>query len=693
MAGRAVVEIEMQDAKAQNTLGGLNEKLGILRKQKEGVEVGSKAFKDLATEIQQTESKVKTLNKQMEGLEPQQKAEAFLKMGEGIAGGFVAAQGAMTLMGLESENLERVQAKVQGAIAIAMGVRMMSEAALMATTAKRVALEKIAIAQTKMGIAVIKLAGKAAKIYAAGLKLVGIAANVSSKGMKVLKIAIMSTGIGLLVVAIGTIAAYWDDIVEFATGVSSEMRDQLASATAAKDAALENMEATEGSTNQLKLAGKSQREILQLKMKDIEAAITASEIEMQRQKSVNESQYQTAKANKEILQGLLAFLMAPMDAIVSLYNDIVYYIPGVEQVRLPSEWIADKVFDPEGVKAEGEALIKEMEGNINKLKEKHAGFQLEVNAIDKAGSDSRSAAAAKAREEEVQRLNKFLQEMQKAYDEAHLTAEETELKAAKAKYDRLIAEAEHFGYSTIELEADRLAAIKEIEDRYAQEKKDKIQDILDFQTGANEMDLINAEREYDKKIELAEELNMDTTELYKLKELELQRTRNEHELAEQEEYTALQDAKLEARVAFSDGVASIMTEMVGLFGEGTKASKAAALAEIAINTGAGFMSGLRIAQKSADATGPGAMLAFPIFYATQIAAVLGAVKKAKSALGAGGGGASPPPVPKAAPQKSGNFTLKASGSGDAGIAKAYVVTDEMSDSQAQLADIRRRSTI
>ena len=136
-----------------------------------------------------------------------------------------------------------------------------------------------------------------------------------------------------------------------------------------------------------------------------------------------------------------------------------------------------------------------------------------------------------------------------------------------------------------------------------------------------------------------------------------------------------------------------MTEMVGLFGEGTKASKAAALAEIAINTGAGFMSGLRIAQKSADATGPGAMLAFPIFYATQIAAVLGAVKKAKSALGAGGGGASPPPVPKAAPQKSGNFTLKASGSGDAGIAKAYVVTDEMSDSQAQLADIRRRSTI
>jgi hypothetical protein len=67
-----------------------------------------------------------------------------------------------------------------------------------------------------------------------------------------------------------------------------------------------------------------------------------------------------------------------------------------------------------------------------------------------------------------------------------------------------------------------------------------------------------------------------------------------------------------------------------------------ALAEIATGTAVGFIQGLDIAQKGAKATGPAAPFAFPIFYATQIAAILGAVGRAKSALASspGGGGGS-----------------------------------------------------
>jgi hypothetical protein len=46
----------------------------------------------------------------------------------------------------------------------------------------------------------------------------------------------------------------------------------------------------------------------------------------------------------------------------------------------------------------------------------------------------------------------------------------------------------------------------------------------------------------------------------------------------------------------------------------------------------GFIQGLDIAQKGAKATGPAAPFAFPIFYAAQIAAVLGAAGKAKAIL-------------------------------------------------------------
>jgi len=47
---------------------------------------------------------------------------------------------------------------------------------------------------------------------------------------------------------------------------------------------------------------------------------------------------------------------------------------------------------------------------------------------------------------------------------------------------------------------------------------------------------------------------------------------------------------------------------------------------------------LRIAQQSAQATGPGAAFAFPIFYATQVAAILSAASRAKAILSSGGRG-------------------------------------------------------
>jgi hypothetical protein len=58
-----------------------------------------------------------------------------------------------------------------------------------------------------------------------------------------------------------------------------------------------------------------------------------------------------------------------------------------------------------------------------------------------------------------------------------------------------------------------------------------------------------------------------------------------------------------------------------LFKRYRSSKKAAALAEIAIGSAIGLINGLDIAQKSAKG-GPAAAFAFPIFYATQVAAVL-----------------------------------------------------------------------
>jgi hypothetical protein len=103
---------------------------------------------------------------------------------------------------------------------------------------------------------------------------------------------------------------------------------------------------------------------------------------------------------------------------------------------------------------------------------------------------------------------------------------------------------------------------------------------------------------------------------------------------------AVETAKAEFVQASRDAI----TALGSLFEEGSAAAKAAALVDIAIGTGVGFINALDIAQKGAKATGPAAPFAFPIFYASQLAAVLGAANKAKTILksGKGGGGASAP---------------------------------------------------
>ena len=168
-------------------------------------------------------------------------------------------------------------------------------------------------------------------------------------------------------------------------------------------------------------------------------------------------------------------------------------------------------------------------------------------------------------------------------------------------------------------------------------------------------------------------------------------------LANNEKMKQSDEAMKVAKLGVTSAIGGAVGALGSLMAEGTAASKAAALAEIAISTGVGIVQGLDIAQKSAKATGPAAAFAFPLFYATQLAAVLGAAAQARTILGAGGGGGgggggsvSAPSTP--APQMmSGAFDISGGVAPEA--TKAYVVTDEMSNSQNQLANIRRRATI
>ena len=184
MAKEVAIKVSVNGTQqAVKSIGDLETAIQQMREELKGVAIGSDDFKRLSGNIQQAESKLKTLNKSFEGLEPQQKAEAFVKFGEGIAGSFAIATAALTAFGVESEDVQKAQLAVTQALTAAVGFRQIAEAGLqakiVATTISQSAYNAAAtagnaitkafyttIAANPIGAIVTAVAALAAGIYA-----------------------------------------------------------------------------------------------------------------------------------------------------------------------------------------------------------------------------------------------------------------------------------------------------------------------------------------------------------------------------------------------------------------------------------------------------------------------------------------------------------------------------------------------
>ena len=484
--------------------------------------------------------------------------------------------------------------------------------------------------------------------YQALLKLAG--------GSRIFAAALAATGIGLLVVAIGAIASQWDNIVGLVSGVDKEQKQLLEdtqdTATAQQDA----LDAISASENSLKLSGKTEKEIRDLKIQQTNETITALEAQLTQQKEVKKSQVEASTRNRDILSGILKFISAPITAILYMIDQIAKFAGFDSNLMGTFDTVAEMMFDPEEVASEGDATLVETEKQLAKLKNSRDGYLLQnqkdaADASLKAEENAQKAAdAEKKRLEDLEALKKSIREA-----EANQESEQRQkaLEDLDTYYNDLITKATEAGISTAELEASQLEARDALKEKYAQE------------------DIARAKAVTDAEKKAAEDA------------------------------AAILDARLSAQLGFASALGGAIGALGGLFEEGTAAAKAAAIAEIAIGTGVGFIQGLNIAQKTAAAAGPGAGLVFPIFYATQIAAVLAAAGKAKSILattkgGGSGASVSAPSIPSA-PSYDPTAALKGisgtqtgenqialgqqQGSTGATIIKAYVVSSDMSKQQ------------
>jgi hypothetical protein len=109
-----------------NSIAGLQQKLETLKKQFEGAEIGSAEFNRLGQEIQQTSSKLKTLDERFEGLGIEQKNAMIVDSFNVVVGAVGAVTGALVAFGVESKALEGVEKRLLGIITVVSSLREVS---------------------------------------------------------------------------------------------------------------------------------------------------------------------------------------------------------------------------------------------------------------------------------------------------------------------------------------------------------------------------------------------------------------------------------------------------------------------------------------------------------------------------------------------------------------------------------------
>ena len=335
-------------------------------------------------------------------------------------------------------------------------------------------------------------------------------------------------------------------------------------------------------------------------------------------------------------------------------------------------------------------------------------LRVEARAKQKAREDARLKRLKEIADADVKLHNQTIEIKQQLYYDdlktakeveqaklfTALTRAEIEVKNSKAssrkKNTALLALAKKFA-------ADRL----KIEDKYikiaVKKAEDEATKLLDIQNrnATNLIENLNtrvlAEIELQREKELRGIEDMDNASEMKIAINEKYNQKvNEQNTKAADEQIALDQSVKNAKLNIAGQTFGLISELAG---EGTKVAKAAAVAQATISGVQGVQSAFTTASAS-----PITLLnpSYPFiqaglagaFSAVQIAKILSGTPASSSSSGGGGVQAQTP-----APQMmSGAFTL-GNGGQEPMPMRAYVVTDEMTNSQNQLANIRRRATI
>ena len=298
----------------------------------------------------------------------------------------------------------------------------------------------------------------------------------------------------------------------------------------------------------------------------------------------------------------------------------------------------------------------------------------ELRKVNNADDEFIQKDADRLIEEANETHNQTMLQSDETYNEAKKILEETQDTATFNRQQKRESEAVDRNLRMQAMQAEADAYVKE--GRFTV-KKDLYE--IERAQALQEQDILRARYE---ALEIDSDERLRLEEQHSKRDLEI---KTDAAKREQE----IEQAKANFRDKMLGHIGAGLGAASKLFKKNSAEAKIFALAEIAVGTAKGLINGLDIAQKTSKGTGPAAAFAFPIFYASQVAAVLGAAASAKSVLqgggssGGSGSGSSAPPEPSFSPEfnvvgnSGSNQLAEGIGSQFSEPTRAYVVYDDI----------------
>ena len=186
------------------------------------------------------------------------------------------------------------------------------------------------------------------------------------------------------------------------TGINEQERELAESAEARAKASQDAFENIDKQSNILKLQGKTEKEIAELKLTALKTAIAEAETRLGISKEQAKSQIEASERNRKILDGVIQWITSPLQILLGTIDAVGNALGQNFNLRAGlNDMIGDLIMDPEEISKDLNDGIKQQEEALLAMKNNYAGIQLQIRAIDqKTASDK-----AKANEEANKKID------------------------------------------------------------------------------------------------------------------------------------------------------------------------------------------------------------------------------------------------------------------------------------------------